>query len=346
MAYKLIGVWVATVYNIDWPKSIDNIEKQKEEFINILEKMKELNINTIYVQIRPESDALYKSVRNPWSKYLTGIQGENPGYDPLSFMICESHKRSIKFHAWLNPYRITTNGTDLNKLCENHPARLNPDWILEYENSLFYNPENKEVQAYIQETIYEIINNYWVDGIHFDDYFYPYNYPLPEGECKDCNVGNLRREVINELIRQSYKTVKSVNRNISFGVSPFGIWKNNSSDPNGSETTNLESYYSIYADTLTWVYEEVLDYIAPQIYFTIKQLGSEYEKIVKWWSNIISEREVDLYIGQGIYKDEIKNEIELQLNINKKFKNINGSIFFSWSNIVNNKEIEEVIKNI
>lgn len=346
MECEMRGVWVASVYNIDWPKTLNNIEKQQQEFIDLLNKVEQLNMNSVFVQVRAESDALYKSKINPWSKYLTGTQGMNPGYDPLKFMICEAHKRSIKLHAWINPYRITTNGTDLNKLYETNPARLNPDWVLEYNNSLFYDPENKEVQKHIQETISEIVTHYWVDGIHFDDYFYPYNYPLPEGELLEGEIGNKRREAVNELIRQTYDTVKCVNRNISFGVSPFGVWKNKSSHILGSDTSNLESYYGVYADSIQWIYEGIIDYIAPQLYYTINQTGSKYETILKWWNDIVNNTGIYLYIGQGIYKGEISKEIESQLKINKKYKNVDGSIFFSFSDIVNNLEIEEVLMRL
>ena len=140
------GVWIASVYNIDWPKTLDNPEAQKQEFIEILDKLDSLNINAIFVQVRPTSDALYKSYINPWSKYLTGEQGKYPGYDPLQFMIEETHKRDMEFHAWLNPYRITTQGTDLNELAPNNPARIKPEWVLEFNNALFYDPENPKVE--------------------------------------------------------------------------------------------------------------------------------------------------------------------------------------------------------
>ena len=191
------GVWIASVYNIDWPKTLDNPEAQKQEFIEILDKLQSLNINAIFVQIRPTSDALYKSYINPWSKYLTGEQGKYPGYDPLQFMIEETHKRNMEFHAWLNPYRITTQGIDLNELVQNNPARIKPEWVLEFNNALFYDPENPEVIEYVAITVYEIIKKYDVDGIHFDDYFYPYDYPLPEGEDRDGEVANNRREAVN-----------------------------------------------------------------------------------------------------------------------------------------------------
>lgn len=346
MLKEFRGVWIATVYNLDWPNTLNNEKNQKQEFINILEKVKELNINNIFVQIRPESDAFYKSNINPWSRYLTGTQGLDPGYDPLKFMICESHKRNLKFHAWLNPYRITTKGVELRFLDIHHPARINPEWVLEYNNSLFYNPENKEVQKYLQSTIREIINNYWVDGIHFDDYFYPYNYPLPLNEDRDGEVGNSRREAINELIRQSYKTIKSINCNIRFGVSPFGIWKNIYSNIKGCKTTGLESYYATYADSLRWVNEGILDYITPQLYFTINQIGSDYKTLLNWWNSKLENKCVDLYIGQGIYKSEVVKELELQIAANRRCKNVSGNILFSFKDINNNQVVQEKLNLI
>ena len=332
------GVWIASVYNIDWPKTLDNQDVQKQEFIEILDKLKSLNINAIFVQIRPTSDALYKSYINPWSKYLTGEQGKYPGYDPLQFMIEETHKRNIQFHAWLNPYRVTTQGTDLNELAPNNPARIKPEWVLEFNNSLFYNPENPEAIEYVSVTVYEIIKNYDVDGIHFDDYFYPYNYPLPEGEDRDGEVANNRREAVNNLIRTVYKVIKSTKPSVQFGVSPFGVWKNKSSDQIGSKSNNLESYYDLYMDTLTWIDEHIVDYIAPQIYWTTDNNDSNYEVMVSWWNDIVKDSKVRLYIGQNIDNTDISNEIVRQIEINREYENVSGNILFSANNIMDNTD--------
>lgn len=341
------GVWIATVYNIDWPKTLDNPEAQKQEFIEILDKLKSLNINAVFVQIRPSSDAFYKSCINPWSQYLTGKQGKYPGYDPLQFMIKETHKRNIEFHAWLNPYRITTQGTDLSKLAPNNPARINPNWVLEFENSLFYDPENPQVIEYIATTVFEIIKKYDIDGIHFDDYFYPYNYPLPEGEDRDGEVANDRREAVNNLIRVVYKVIKSTKPSVQFEVSPFGVWKNKSSDPLGSESNNLESYYDIYMDTLTWIKEEIVDYVAPQIYWETDNKYSTYEDLVSWWNNVVKNTKVKLYIGQNIGFEATSNEIDKEIEINREYENISGNILFSASNIMDNtNNVVEQLKTV
>lgn len=327
------GVWIASVYNIDWPKTLDNPEAQKQEFIEILDKLDSLNINAIFVQVRPTSDALYKSYINPWSKYLTGEQGKYPGYDPLQFMIEETHKRDMEFHAWLNPYRITTQGTDLNELAPNNPARIKPEWVLEFNNALFYDPENPEVIEYVAITVYEIIKKYDVDGIHFDDYFYPYDYPLPEGE-----VANNRREAVNNLIRTIYKVIKSTKPSVQFGVSPYGVWKNKSSDLIGSESNSLESYYDLYMDTLTWIDENTIDYIAPQIYWSTDNNDSNYEVMVSWWNDVVKDSGVRLYIGQNINDLDIASEIYKQIEINREYENVSGNILFSASDIMNDND--------
>ena len=332
------GVWIASVYNIDWPKTLDNPEAQKQEFIEILDKLQSLNINAIFVQIRPTSDALYKSYINPWSKYLTGEQGKYPGYDPLQFMIEETHKRNMEFHAWLNPYRITTQGTDLNELAPNNPARIKPEWVLEFNNALFYDPENPEVIEYVAVTVYEIIKKYDVDGIHFDDYFYPYDYPLPEGEDREGEVANNRREAVNNLIRTIYKVIKSTKPSVQFGVSPYGVWKNKSSDLIGSESNSLESYYDLYMDTLTWIDENTIDYIDPQIYWTTYNNDSNYEVMVSWWNDVVKDSGVRLYIGQNINDLDIASEIYKQIEINREYENVSGNILFSASDIMNDND--------
>ena len=332
------GVWIASVYNIDWPKTLDNPEAQKQEFIEILDKLQSLNINAIFVQIRPTSDALYKSYINPWSKYLTGEQGKYPGYDPLQFMIEETHKRDMEFHAWLNPYRITTQGTDLNELAPNNPARIKSEWVLEFNNALFYDPENPEVIEYVAVTVYEIIKKYDVDGIHFDDYFYPYDYPLPEGEDREGEVANNRREAVNNLIRTIYKVIKSTKPSVQFGVSPYGVWKNKSSDLIGSESNSLESYYDLYMDTLTWIDEHIVDYIAPQIYWSTYNNDSNYEVMVSWWNDVVKDSGVRLYIGQNINDLDIASEIYKQIEINREYENVSGNILFSASDIMNDTD--------
>ncbi len=336
---EMRAVWITTVYNSDFPKTKSNPSAQKEEFISYLDELQGTGINAVMVQVRPTADAFYQSTINPWSSYLTGEQGEYPGYDPMAFMIEETQKRDIEFHAWLNPYRVTTSGvTDVNQLCETHPARNNPSWVIEHNNALYYNPELESVKVHIEETVREIINYYDVDGIHFDDYFYPSNYPLPDGESRDGTVANERRGHINEMVERVSKVVKETNPDVSFGISPMGIWKNDLSDVTGSSTSGSESYYTVYGDTRTWIKEEWIDYVVPQIYWEIGHSAADYATLLKWWANEVSGTDVDLYIGQGIYKEVVAQEITSQLNLNKQYNAVKGSVYFAMSDIINNSQ--------
>ncbi|MDA3730376.1 family 10 glycosylhydrolase [Niameybacter massiliensis] len=334
------AVWMATVSNIDFPsvQNKNNATAQKQEFIKKLDRMQEIGINTIMVQVRPKADALYVSNINPWSDVLTGTQGLYPGYDPLAFMIEETHKRGMDIHAWLNPYRVTQSGTDLNSLSLTHPARLNPEWVMSYNNAYYYNPALEEVKQHIVDTVEELVKNYDIDGIHFDDYFYPSNYPLPAGEDRDGPTANARREHINDMVKRVSKVIERTKPNVMFGISPIGIWKNQKSDPTGSNTGGGESYYTVCADTRTWIQNEWIDYVVPQIYWETTHQTANYKTLVEWWSNEVKGTKVKLYIGQGIYKDTVAEEMITQLKENEKYPQIEGSIYFSMKDLMNNRK--------
>ena len=333
----LRAVWISTVYSADYPSVTNNEAAQKAEFIEKLDKAQALGLNTVVVQVRPKGDAFYESELNPWSAVLTGVQGQDPGYDPMGFMIEETHKRGMEFHAWMNPYRITTSGTDLAALSADNMARQHPDWILAYNNAMYFDPANEDVKDYICDTVEEIVENYDVDAIHFDDYFYPSNYPLPEGEDRDGVTANERRDHVNDLIKQVYRTIKKADSSVEFGISPMGIWKNSTSDPYGSATRGTEGYYSVFGDAKTWVEKGWVDYIVPQIYWEQGNAYADYETLVKWWSDVVKGTGVDLYIGHGIYKDVVASEIEEQLKVNEKY-NVSGSFFFSLRDLLNNRQ--------
>ncbi|MEF9958620.1 MAG: family 10 glycosylhydrolase [Niameybacter sp.] len=334
------AVWMATVSNIDFPSksNINNAIAQKKEFINKLGRMQELGINTIIVQVRPKADALYVSNINPWSDVLTGTQGLYPGYDPLAFMIEEAHKRGMDIHAWLNPYRVTQAGTNLSDLSLTHPARLNPDWVMSYNNAYYYKPELDAVKNHIEDTVEELVSNYDIDGIHFDDYFYPSNYPLPTGEDRDGPTANARRKHINDMVRRVSAVIERTNPDVMFGISPIGIWKNQKSDPTGSATGGGESYYTVAADTRTWIENEWIDYVVPQIYWETTHKTANYNTLIEWWANEVRGTDVKLYIGQGIYKDSVAQEIITQLENNKQYPEIEGSIYFSLKDLMNNRQ--------
>ena len=331
------GVWISTVYSADYPSTQNNIAAQKEEYTQKLNQLQELGINAVVVQVRPKGDAFYESDLNPWSAVLTGEQGKDPGYDPMKFMIEEAHARGMEFHAWLNPYRITTSGTDLAELSADNMARKNPNWILTYNDAMYFNPEKDEVKQYICDTVEEIVLNYDVDAIHFDDYFYPTNYPLSEGEDRDGAEANARREHVNNMIERVSKTIEKANSNVAFGISPMGVWKNATSDANGSQTKGSEGYYTVFGDAKLWVEKGWIDYITPQIYWEKGNAYADYETLVKWWSNVTKNTDVNLYIGQGIYKDAVAKEAIAQQDINENYA-VDGSIYFSLRDLLNDRE--------
>lgn len=350
------AAWIATSWGIDWPKS-KNAQTQQQEMINILDTLKDTGINTIMFQVRPKGDALYNSSINPWSDVLTGTQGKDPGYDPLAFVIQEANKRGMKVHAWLNPYRVTHEGdhkngiVDTSVLSDNHPAKFNEGATLSYGGKLYYNPESEWVKQHISETVAEIVRNYNVDGIVFDDYFYPTNYPLPEGESRDGAVANARREHINQMILKVKNTIKSINSNVEFGVSPFGIWKNSSSDLMGSNTSSkaTESYYAHSADTVKWIKEEYIDYVIPQIYWDTNHSLAPYKTVTDWWANIVKGTNVDLYIGHNTTESYSKcaAEIDTQLMYNKQYSTIKGSAYYNTKSLMDNVQgARDKIKNV
>ena len=331
------AVWISTVYSADYPSVQNDEQKQKQEFITKLDEIKNMGLNTVVVQMRPKADAFYQSNINPWSEILTGTQGKNPGYDPMAFMIEETHKRDMEFHAWLNPYRITTSGTDMSVLAENHPARLHTDWVITYNNGLYYDPANEAVKQHICDTVAEIVTNYNVDAIHFDDYFYPNGYPLNEGETQDGQQANQRRANVNDMIRRVHDTIKSIKSDVAFGVSPMGIWKNKGSDATGSDTKGAEGYYAVYGDVRTWIKNGYVDYIVPQIYWARGTAAADYETLIKWWTEEVKNTNVDLYIGQGIYKDDVAAEIGEELLLNERY-GVKGSFYFSLRDLLDNRQ--------
>ena len=359
---EMRAAWISTVYNMDWPSSKNNETAQKREYIELLDKLKSVGINTVVVQVRPKADAIYKSNINPWSEYLTGTQGKDPGYDPLPFLIDEAHKRGMEFHAWFNPYRVTTTGTDLSKLASNNPARLHPDWVLKCKNgsneALIYNPGLPEVRKHIVDSVNEVVKNYNIDGVHFDDYFYrsgiddsdTYNKYKKPGQ----SIEDWRRENVNTLLKEVKTSIKEIKPNVEFGVSPKGIWRNKDSDPTGSDTRGAESYSDDFADTRTWIRQGLVDYVVPQLYWPIGYSAADYSKLVSWWANEVRGYDVDLYIGQGVYKNgtgdypgqDVAGEIKEQINLNRQYSDIKGSMYFSARDIVKNSKLQSDMKDL
>ncbi len=352
---EMRGAWISTVFNLDWPStgSSGNAAKQKQEFSALLDQLQGMGMNAVFVQVRPSGDALYKSSTMPWSKYLTGTQGKNPGYDPLEYMVAEAHKRGMELHAWFNPFRATTDA-NTGSLDPSNVVLKHPDWVIKFGNKYYINPGIPAARQSIIDTVMEVVNNYDVDGVHLDDYFYPssetssnkFNDDATYAQYKGkfSNKAEWRRDNINSFIQQMDRSIHAAKPSVRFGVSPFGVWRNKSTDVTGSDTkAGVTAYDSMSADTRTWIKNGWVDYIAPQVYWSLSLPAARYDKVVDWWVNETKNTGVDLYIGQAIYKlntPEIgwnsSDEIINQLKYNAKYSTVKGSIFFSAKDLKKN----------
>ena len=349
------GVWIATVNNIDWPsKNNLSVEEQKKEFIKLVQFHKKNGLNTLIVQIRPCGDAFYPNRYEPWSEYLTGKQGvpPNPFYDPMAFMIEETHKQGMEFHAWLNPYRVLFKvGT--SSLAPSHICFLHPEWFLVYGDKKYFNPGIPAVWDYTCMIVKNIIETYNVDAIHMDDYFYPYRIEGKEFEdnntylqnTRGLNKDDWRRSNCDTIIKRIYTTIKSVNPQIKFGISPFGVWRNQSADSiNGSKTqAGQTNYDDLYADILLWLKNGWVDYVVPQLYWEKGHNKADFDVLLPWWNTHNYGK--DVYIGHGLYRAlpvenklplwKNKNELFNQLIDIKKLPTIKGSVLFSSKSVEN-----------
>ncbi|KAL3842463.1 hypothetical protein ACJMK2_020482 [Sinanodonta woodiana] len=287
------GVWIATVADIDWPTSRHHTtDQQKAELLTILDKAKQVHFNAIVFQVRPAGDTFYHSTLEPWSEYLTGTQGRapSPHYDPLKFAVEEGHKRGIEIHAWFNPYRARSGKTTDADLASNHMAKRFPSHAHAYGHDLWMDPGAKVVQDHIYSVIMDVVKRYDIDGVHFDDYFYPY--PVSGHDFPDTHTyheytaggGHLsladwRRENVNTLIHRIYNGIKATKKNVKFGLAPFGIWR--PSNPHG--INGLDAYSSLYADSKKWLHEGWVDYFSPQIYWQIDPPQQSFTTLLDWW---------------------------------------------------------------
>ncbi|MGL4562944.1 MAG: glycoside hydrolase family 10 protein [Brevinema sp.] len=314
---ELRAAWIATVFNIDWP-SANNLskEQQKKELSAMLDTLEVLKFNAVILQVKPTSDAFYKSKLSPWSQFLTGKQGKNPGYDPLEYFIQEAQKRNLETHVWINPFRILNGNSDLTDLSPNHIALKNPSWVIEHDGRYYFDPGNPKVQDYVIKEVLEIVNNYDIDVLHMDDYFYPYtvyrngkyihfndNASWKKFGMKHFdNRGDWRRDNVNRFVKNISEKIKKSKPYVKFGISPFGVWRNKSSDPKGSDTkAGQQNYDDLYADVLKWVDHKWVDYIMPQIYWHFDTKAAPYDVLVQWWQDAIKDR-INLYVGLGVYK--------------------------------------------
>lgn len=346
------GVWVSSVANIDYPSQQGlSADQLKSEADTILNNIAAMGLNTVFLQVRPSADALYQSALFPWSRYVSGTAGQAPDgdFDVLAYWVEGAHSRGLQLHAWLNPYRITRDGKEeLDALPETSPAKQHPEWVVEYEGNYYFNPGLPAVQQLVVDGAAEIVRNYDVDGIHLDDYFYPgtdFNDAAAYaryGEDFD-DIGDWRRDNVNTLIASLDETVHAINPELSFGISPAGIWDNKADNPKGSDTNGRSSYREIYCDSVEWIKRGTVDYICPQLYWSIGYEIADFEVLVDWWQDIVSTSDVALYIGIGAYRAAEAEpgdvwygtaELERQLDMLDNSIDIQGEVFFSYASLM------------
>jgi uncharacterized lipoprotein YddW (UPF0748 family) len=349
--YEFRAAWLATVGNIDWPsKKGLPADSQRAEFVSQLDMHQRLGFNAIVAQVRPAADAFYPSSFEPWSEWLSGKQGVPPApyYDPLEFMIAETHKRGMEFHAWCNPYRAVFSITR-SSIAADHISRRHPEWFITYGTTRYFDPGNKEVQQYVTAVIRDMVRRYDIDALHFDDYFYPYRIPgkdFPD-DASYKKYGNgmsredWRRSNVDSIIVMLSRAIKEEKPHCKFGISPFGIWRNKSTDPEGSDTqAGQTNYDDLFADILLWLKNGWIDYVAPQLYFEFGYRRAPYEVLLDWWAHHTYGRQC--YVGLGIYKAgenpawRDPTQLPRQIRALRGYPEISGAIYFSSTSFVKN----------
>lgn len=343
------GIWIATVNNIDWPSKPGlPVQQQKQELIDLLNTLDELNFNAVIFQVRPAGDAFYQSQSEPWSYWLTGEQGKSPeqSWDPLKFIIEECHNRSMELHAWMNPFRLSQNLT--TEYSSKSIAKRHPEWVVTYGNKQYLDPGIPDVRKYLLNVVSEIVRKYDVDAIHFDDYFYPYpiaGQAFPDEKTfqmypwgyNSSQIDQWRRDNVDMIIESLNKTIKSIKPQLKFGISPFGVWKNydEKDEIKGSVTSaGNTNYENLYADVIKWQQKGWIDYMIPQLYWEIGHPSVDFITLANWWSERSFGRHV--YVGHALYKSiegttpawQNEEEIPEQIMITRRMKNMDGSAYF------------------
>ena len=334
-----VAAFVATVHRLDFPKS-ESLGKTalQKELDAMVEKAKEAGVNTLYFQVRPASDAFYASDLFPASRYLTKEEGGKMPLDVLSYLVKAAHRKGIRVHAWINPYRVTAVGEALSSLSPDNPAHQLSSDLLYVGGGYTYDPASERVKELIVKGVAEIVSRYEVDGILFDDYFYPAgitdedldSFLTYQRSGGDLSLGDFRREQVNELVRRCFFAIKEIDHDCLFGISPRGIWRNRKDDPRGSDTTGAASYDEVYADALTWVEGGYLDYIAPQLYWSFNESAAPFRTLADWWQTALSGSKVSLTFALAPYRLG-KEELSAEIFYLSSLPNTDGYALFRFS---------------
>ena len=349
------GVWIATVWGIDFPSSAYlSAEELKAEIDEIIDNCKKLSLNAIFFQVRPACDALYKSDLFPVSQFLSA-DGKLT-VDPLEYLLDRAHHNKISVHAWVNPLRVTPGAGSLDSLPKKSPARVHPEYTVDYCGRIVLNAGIPEVRELVADGVREIVSRYDVDGVVFDDYFYPYpqnddsGVPVPfdDGETYEkygggfASVGDFRRDSVNKLVKACYDAVKETDPECLFGISPFGVWQNDDGSGVGSETRGLEAYKEIYSDAAAWVRGGYVDYLSPQLYWQMTSAGTPFGTLSDWWNGLLGGGDVTLWVSHAAYRyeegdwDDPAGEMTKQVKYARDELTYRGSVFYGYDELKNN----------
>lgn len=349
---EIRACWVASIGNLDFPskQGLSAMELQRE-IDTIIENCSKNHINTIFFQVRANGDALYPSEIFPWSVYLSGRQGQAPSenFDCLAYFIKRAHLSGISLHAWINPYRIGSGSKVWDSLSTDNPAVVHREYTVTSQAGVYYNPGLPEVRQLIMSGVAELVRNYALDGIHFDDYFYPYDMSGFDDSAvyrrygADLSLEDFRRQSVDCLVESVYKMIKTIDKEVQFGISPFGIWANASAMEGGSATRGMNSYSAIFSDSKKWVEEGWVDYICPQIYWSRENKVASFEVLADWWDALCQKEGVSLVVGLAVYKvgcEEIGWEsgevIADQLRYLSKKESCIGHSYFRYASLMEN----------
>ncbi len=357
-AREFRGAWIATVGNRDWPSKPGlSTAEQKAELLAILDRAAQLKLNAVILQVRPACDALYASSIDPWSEYLTGTMGHapEPFYDPLSFAVAEAHKRGLELHAWFNPYRARYSKS-ISPVSSSHVSRAQPQLVKKYGNFLWLDPGEPEVADYTLSVVMDVVKRYDIDGVHFDDYFYPdkkdsgTDEDFPDGPSwrrlgagRGMSRDDWRRENVNEFIQRVYRSIKSAKPWVKFGISPFGIWR----PGNPAQIVGKDAYADLKADSRKWLANGWVDYFAPQLYWAEEPKAQSFSALLQWWAD---QNAKGRHLWPGMNTANVggkwkADEIVRQIQITRRQPGATGHIHWNMHTLMTSPSLDSALEH-